>query len=89
MLQPCVYSTHRETGCILFRVCTVHSLISYSVHPKTYNGKDCINNLTHYYLTATIVTVSSKFRSQKRRDSRKNFLYELRVYESVDDESLS
>ena len=30
--------------------------------------------LTHYCLTATIVTVLSKFRFQKRRDQEKKFL---------------
>ena len=31
-------------------------------------------HLTHYCLTATIVTVLSKFRFQKKKGSRKNFL---------------
>ena len=45
-------------------------------------------NITHYCLTGAIVTVLSKFRFQKR-GIKKKISYERRVYESVDDESLS
>ena len=47
-----------------------------------------MKSLTHYWILATIVTVYSKFRFQKRRDHEK-ISYERRVYETVDDESLS
>ena len=48
----------------------------------------CLNNtsnynillLTHYCLTATIVTVLSKFRFQKKNGSRKNFLWVPRLW---------
>ena len=45
--------------------------------------------LIHYRLTATIVTVKSKFYCQKREGIKENISYERHVYESVDDESLS